>query len=278
MRLAMARGIDPSRIYLFGISEGGYGSQRLASFYADYLAGAGPMAGGEPLRNAPPENLRNIAFSFLTGADDRGFYRNRLTAITKAALDSLQALSPSDYTHRIELIPGRQHSIDYSPTTPWLARFSRNAMPRRVSWENFDMDGRKRNAFYNLAVQEPGALDNDGTPLRTRYELTIDSAANAVDLRVERVRYTVTETDPNWGIQLTFAKAYEPAGEGKVRIYLSPELLDLSKPVALRVNGRKLKSRRLKMNEATLAESAQLFGDPLRLFPSSITIDLSDLR
>ena len=43
------KNINPLRLYFFGISEGGYGSQRLASFYADYLAGAGPMAGGEPL-------------------------------------------------------------------------------------------------------------------------------------------------------------------------------------------------------------------------------------
>src|SRR3712207_7175216 len=34
--------VDPDQVYFFGISEGGYGSQRLASFYADYLAGAGP--------------------------------------------------------------------------------------------------------------------------------------------------------------------------------------------------------------------------------------------
>ena len=29
---------DPDKVYFFGISEGGYGSQRLASYYADYLA------------------------------------------------------------------------------------------------------------------------------------------------------------------------------------------------------------------------------------------------
>ena len=58
---------------LSAYQKGGYGSQRLASFYADYLAGAGPMAGGEPLKNAPVENCRNIAFSLRTGADDDGF-------------------------------------------------------------------------------------------------------------------------------------------------------------------------------------------------------------
>ena len=50
LRQALASGdVDANRLYVFGISEGGYGSQRLASFYADYWAGAGPMAGGEPL-------------------------------------------------------------------------------------------------------------------------------------------------------------------------------------------------------------------------------------
>ena len=44
----LSASVDPNRLYVFGISEGGYGSQRLASFYADYWAAAGPMAGGEP--------------------------------------------------------------------------------------------------------------------------------------------------------------------------------------------------------------------------------------
>ena len=61
LRLALLSDeVDPLRIYFFGISEGGYGSQRLASYYVDYLAGAGPMAGGEPLINAPVENCQHI--------------------------------------------------------------------------------------------------------------------------------------------------------------------------------------------------------------------------
>lgn len=75
--------IDPNRVYFFGISEGAYGSQRLASFYADYLAAAGPIAGGEPMENAPAENCANIAFSFRTGSNDKGFCRNELTEAAK---------------------------------------------------------------------------------------------------------------------------------------------------------------------------------------------------
>ena len=45
LRLAFVSGnINPDKVYFFGISEGGYGSQRLASYYADYLAGAGPVS------------------------------------------------------------------------------------------------------------------------------------------------------------------------------------------------------------------------------------------
>ena len=86
--------IDPNRVYVFGISEGGYGSQRLASFYADYWAAAGPMAGGEPLKNAPAENCSNIAFSLRTGDKDTGFYRNTLTGYVREAFDSLAHQHP----------------------------------------------------------------------------------------------------------------------------------------------------------------------------------------
>ena len=168
--------LDARKIYVFGISEGGYGSQRLASFYADYWAAAGPMAGGEPLKNAPAENCRNIGFSLLTGAEDTGFYRNELSALVQAAFDSLQALHPDAYRHRVELLPGQGHNFDYRPTTPWLRAFERNPWPRKFSWEDFEMDGWHRTGFYNLVVnRRPGDL-------RTRYDVEI--AGNRIDLAI----------------------------------------------------------------------------------------------
>ncbi|MBR6699101.1 MAG: hypothetical protein IKL71_03680, partial [Bacteroidaceae bacterium] len=135
--------VDKNRICVFGISEGGYGSQRLASFYADYWAAAGPMAGGEPLINAPVENLAHVPLSFLTGDKDYMFYRHLLTKTTGEKLDSMQRLFPNEYKHRVELIPDKGHSIDYTPTTPWLAQHKRNAQPRHFIWENLEMDGLK---------------------------------------------------------------------------------------------------------------------------------------
>lgn len=268
LRQALASGtVDADRIYFFGISEGGYGSQRLASFYADYLAGAGPMAGGEPLRNAPAENCRHIAFSLRTGAKDTGFYRNLLTGYVKEEFERLQARYQGEFKHNIELIPDAGHSIDYFPTTPWLSQFRRKACPKAFSWENLDLDGVYRKGFYNVRIDQEPKLE-DGK--RMFYEMSIEG--NRVDMTVSRVAYTTTETDPHWGIQLKFVKAYAPATEGRFTLFLAPELVDLNKPVEIYVNKTLKFKGKLTPTWKRLVESCVLFGDPRRLFPTAVEV------
>ncbi len=259
--------VDKNRIYIFGISEGGYGSQRLASFYADYLAGAGPMAGGEPLKNAPVENLGNVAFSFLTGDRDMMFYRYMLTRTTGEKLDSMQNIFPNEYRHRVELIPNRGHSIDYSPTTPWLAQHKRNAQPRHFIWENFEMDGIKRNAFYNLQV-----MQEEGDAYRTRYEFTANAEDNSIDIKVDAVEYTTTWKDPRWGIDMLFSTALSPAKHGHLRVFLSDSLVDTKKKVTIRINGKEMFRGKAKASKKTAQQARELWGDPLRDFHHAVEV------
>lgn len=270
LRQAFVSGrIDPLRVYFFGISEGGYGSQRLASFYADYLAGAGPMAGGEPLINAPVENCAHVAFSFLTGAEDHMFYRNTLTTYTREEFERLEAAHPGLYRHRIELIPGRGHSIDYTPTTPWLKVCRRNPHPRYVAWEDFEMGGRHRNGFYNLYVVERPAE-------RTFYEMQIED--NTIDLQVSEVAYTATEIDPRWGIQMKFKKSYAPVESGKIIVYLNDKLVNLNRPVILNVNGREAFRGKVQLDLRRMINSCAAFFDPERIYPAAIEVDLAALQ
>ena len=261
--------INPDRVYVFGISEGGYGSQRLASFYADYWAAAGPMAGGEPLKNAPAENCANTPFSLRTGANDYGFYRNLLTGYTAAAFDSLQRCHPSLYTYRIELIPGMGHGIDYRPTPSWLAMFSRNPYPKYVSWENFEMDGRYRKGFYNLYVGERSNADDK---TRTYYEMNI--SGNTISLRIDEVAYETVQRDPQWGIELKFAKKHTPATRGKVTLYLCNELVDLKKKVTVIVNGKQVFRGKLKPDLKHMVNSCAAFFDPRRVYPAAVEVEL----
>ena len=258
--------VDKNRIYVFGISEGGYGSQRLASFYADYWAAAGPMAGGEPLINAPVENLAHVPLSFLTGDKDFMFYRHLLTKTTGEKLDSMQRLFPNEYKHRVELIPDKGHSIDYTPTTPWLAQHKRNAQPRHFIWENLEMDGLKRNAFYNLQVLE------ETDAYRTRYEFTAN-ADNSIDIKVDGVKYNATWKDPHWGIDMLFSKDLTPAQHGNLRVFLSDQLVDLKKKVTVRINGKLVFCGKVKSSKKTRKLSQELWGDPMRDFKHAVEVN-----
>lgn len=263
--------MNANRLYVFGISEGGYGSQRLASFYADYWAAAGPMAGGEPLKNAPVENCANIGFSFLTGADDMGFYRNILTHYTQVAFDSAQLAHPLSadgkpiFRHRIHLLPGMQHSIDYRLTTPWLKNFTRNPYPKTVLWEDFEMDGRHRSGFYNLQVL---ARPSEA---RTYYDMNIDG--NTIRLNISNVEYTCTQKDKQWGIEMKFNRSYSKATGGKLRIYLNDKLVDMSKSVTIIVNGKPVFEGIVKANLKDMITSCTEYFDPYRVFPASVDIN-----
>lgn len=271
IRLAMVSGeVDPDRLYVFGISEGGYGSQRLASFYADYLAAAGPMAGGEPLKNAPAENCANIAFSLRTGAEDTGFFRNELTQYTLDEFDRLESQHPGHYEHWVELIPGKGHSIDYYPTTPWLSEYRRNPWPKYFCWENFEMDGRYRDGFHNIQVLE---RSNPDMSSRTVYEMEIDG--NTISMTVRNAVYETVESRD--GIDLKFTKTYSDAVSGAFRVYLNENLVDLSEEVTLTVNGKTAFKGKLSPEVSMMAQSCALFGDPRRIFPCGIDVDLSDL-
>ena len=285
LKQAMASpNINPNRIYVFGISEGGYGSQRLAAYYADYWAGAGPMAGGEPLRNAPAENCQHIAFSLLTGSLDNGFGRNLITNVAKETFDKLEQQYPNTFNHRIELQQGRDHGINYNPTTSWLKAFHRNPRPKDFLWENFPMGGRYRSGFYNLRVDEfpklpevaansPGATnDYDGRSPRYFHRLRINK--NEVHLTVQEVEYSITEREPGWGIPMRFKRSYTPAKSGAYTIFLDSTLVDLSQPVKVWVNDKKVFEGKLKCDAKYIKESLELFHDPERLFPAAVQVKL----
>ena len=270
LRQAFVNGdVDPLRVYLFGISEGGYGSQRLASFYADYLAAAGPMAGGEIPSDAPAENCGHIGFSLRTGANDFMFARHQLTARTHELFDSLQRCYPTEYRHRIELIPGRGHGIDYSPTTPWLSHFTRVVNPKHFVWEDYPMDGIYRCGFYNIAVHE---RDTTSGNERTRYEMSIKD--NTIELTIERVAYEATQREPHWGIPIKHRKHYTPATEGKFTLYLSDDMVDLKKKVTLSVNGKQVYHGKLKADIRHMVNSCATFFDPVRVYTTAIEIEL----
>lgn len=268
LRLAfLNENIDRNRIYFYGISEGGYGSQRLASFYADYLAGAGPMAGGEPLKNAPMENLANIAFSLRTGEMDYGFGRNAMTDNAAKTIAKLAEEHPGLYKNFIEIVPGMGHGINYETTTPWLSKHTRNPHPTYFYWEDYDMYGRHRTGFYNLRVNETSRTNDEE---RTCYEVKIDG--NTIEMTVKNATYTTTRSLYN--IPMFFERAYQPATKGNVTLFLNEELFDLTQPVKVVVNGKEAFNGKVQPTIEAMVESCAEYFDPERVFPAKIDVEI----
>ncbi len=272
--------IDPNGLFFIGISEGAYGSQRVGSFYADYLAGIGPMAGGEPLTNCPPENMRHVAFNLRTGEKDNMFSRDVYTRYVGEYLDRLSEKYPGDYPHMVKIEPGQPHSlVQYNQgTTPWLMDYRRNPVPKHVCWENYPMDGRYRDGFYNLRVFKRSAPDDD-TQGRGYYEMDIDDN-NVIDMRVSVVVEDVLQWDNSYygtGLPLYINKQYTPATTGRFKIYLNDRLVDMTRPVTLILNGQKIFEGVVTPTLEDVVNSIADYYDPERIFTASIDVDIDNM-
>lgn len=287
MRLSMLGDtIDNNKLFIAGFSEGAYGTQRMASFYADYLAGAEFLSGGEPLINAPPENLANIFFYIREGSLDDGYGRVTIARETNSQLNTLEVNHSGLYKHYYWEELGVSHS-DVNVTTGMTELYqkasARNPHPQYVYWENFEMDGTKRDGFYNLRVLEKSTSSADPSLTepgidsreRTCYEMSIGSG-NTIELNVQNVKYAIADTDSTYGTPTKFNKSYSAATRGKVRIYLHESLVDLTNPVSVTVKGAQTHTYTFtpELSIRHMAESIALFYDSERVFPAAVDVEI----
>lgn len=281
LRMAYASGkVDPNKIYFKGISEGAYGTQRLAAFYADYLAGAAPICGGEPLASAPVENFANIYYVARTGANDTSYGRKACTERVDQELAKLESAHPGYYKHYVELEAGADHSsTSYYGITDKVAEATRNACPKYFYWENFalgNVNGESyacRKSFYNIRPLEAQNGETDGN-VHDAYEMNIDG--NDIALNVYSVTSNPSEfvEGDGWSMNIGVEKTSVAATSGKVRIYLNDKLVDLSQPVTVTVNGTTAYTGTVAVSAEAMVESAALFFDPERVFTAYIDVEI----
>ncbi|MDO4789338.1 MAG: alpha/beta hydrolase-fold protein [Porphyromonas sp.] len=253
-QLGVLSGIaNPDRVYLTGISEGGYGTLRLALFMPDYFAAAGVLAAAEnPSTEAV--NLRNLAFRMEVGANDFGYSRNLYAYRWKDKHEELQRQNASDYEGMVIIQPNRDHlGTRYLDMAPWFIRQKRRTNPRHVTYEYYNIfpngkvgTGGYSNAVYNLDFRAlKRSSDND----RMLFDLV--RQGNRVELTTKEIAGKVS---------------------GKVSIYL--EGIDFSSPVQVYLNGALVKEGKLKPSRGVMAETMALFGDPKRIYPSKVEVQL----
>ncbi|MBL8756427.1 MAG: hypothetical protein JNK15_24245 [Planctomycetes bacterium] len=247
------REVDPDRVYLMGISEGGYGAIRFAGNRPDRFAACGAMAAAEPLDTSPPQDMRNVALRIDIGERDTMFDRVGLARRMGDRLAELHAADPGGYDFVVNVQSGRGHGIDYRPCPQWLATKVRNARPDRIVWTV--------RPFHSRVAVQNGWLALAAVPATMPLHLTATLRGNALELTAE------LEAADKPGTRL-------PATQGRVHVRVDAAMVDLGRAVTVRVNGKDRPAQTPHGNLATMVQTLAERGDPRLCFPAELVVDL----
>lgn len=246
--------VDPDRVYLLGISEGGYGAIRFAGNRPDRFAACNGMAAAEPLATSPPENMRNVALRIDIGERDTMFDRVGLARTMGERLATLRAADPGGYVHELVVQPGRGHGIDYAPGPRWLVDKVRTPRPDRVVWTVLPFHTQVALQSYWLALPErPTTM-----PLYLR-----------ATLREQQLELIAEVDDP------AHAGQRLPARSGRVLVRLDDGMVDLDRELEITVNGTKRPAVRPHRRLATMVHTLTERGDPRLCFPAEVVVDFA---
>lgn len=246
IQLAILRGdADPDRIYLTGISEGGYGAFRLALYMPDYFTAIGSLAAAiEKLELA--ENLRHIPFRFDVGEQDYEYNRSLNAMDWREKLEELATANPGEFVHQANILPGRGHTIPYLTITPWLAGYTkREVYPKHLSYTYYNIDDGFSEGVYYLGFGELRPSKD------ARLHLDVHHEGNTFKVKTELRQGIV---------------------HGSLTLYIDE--VDFSQPITVEHNGKEVFRGLLRPSKGVMAEAVARFGDPKRIFPAKVSLPL----
>ncbi|MBO4215652.1 MAG: alpha/beta hydrolase [Bacteroidaceae bacterium] len=228
--------VNPDKVYLIGYSAGGDGVWRMAPRMADTWAGASMMAGHPG--DVSLLNLRNTPFMVWCGALDAAYNRNKECAQRGVELDSLHQADPNGYFHQTHIVEGKPHWMDLedAATLPWLQQYQRNPYPTHIVWRQEEVT---HPHFYWLTAP--------ADQLQRGKTVHLTLKGNTVN--ISQCDYT----------QLT--------------LHFNDQLVNLDKPIIIRMNGRTLFKGKLSRTLANLQSSLAERNDLRYMFPAQVMVN-----
>lgn len=251
--------IDPDRIFLTGMSNGGIGAWLIGMHHAPLFAGLAPMASGlDDVLMPFLGNLRNTPVYIIHGSKDQVMPVHLSRAIAKE-LDALGY----PYVYREHQ---REHPIAGGHYFP------KEELPDLVAWFNHQ----RREALPTSLT-----LVRDASHFRPFNWVRIDStdpiaafSEDLVDKRDERIKHRVyarldASIDGSNRIEVTAEHVQ------RYSLFLNEQLIDVSKPLTVLTNGRLSFEATVTPSIETLLRQARLRLDPERLFSVHLTIAIT---
>ena len=237
--LVVLEDVNPNAVYLMGYSAGGDGVYQLAPRMADRFAGAAMMA-GHP-NEASPLGLRNIAFSIHVGQNDTPYNRNSVAKRWKQKLKALHDHDKGGYNTQVHIHKNKGHwmNLEDRVAIPWLQRFIRDPLPKKVVWKQDDV---LHDRFYWLALPSGTAHKNQ----------QITASIKDQTITIEKCE-----------------------GTNQILIRLNDKMLDLDKPIkVISIDGSILFEGKVVRLQGTAKRTFDSRRDKFLTFFTELSVDL----
>ena len=249
--------VDRDRIVITGISRGGNCAWYFATHYPDLFAGAAPGSGYYPTAVTMEQNLANIPL-LIGSADDRMHRAANIWSKRVAARFERRKFRVTSVDGQ-----GRLNGVTWiTPVWEWAEARRRQPLPDRIDYMR--QDPVHRGAYW-IEIQEtkdPGKLHT--VAIQGPGKSTIEQ----FEIHRRPTRAKAHRTGKN-AITLVLRNV------AKLRIWLSPDQHDLSKPVLVSIRD-KTKTHTVTPSIATLLGHFRVHRDDRRLFPAYIDIDRTE--
>ena len=251
--------IDPDRIYLTGMSNGGIGAWIIGMHHAPRFAAVAPMASGiDDVLFPFLENLRHTSLYVIHGAKDRimpvWLSRNVTNELARLGIAFTYREHEWSHPHAGGHFFPRQ---ELPALVEWFDRQRRDPYPRKLTVVRdashlTDFGWVRIDATDRIAMFSEQLIDQHGDLIKNKVyaKLAVDvRGGNHFEVRTDRVR--------------------------RYTLFLNNALVDFSAPVTVVTDGRTSFQGPVTPRVETLLRDARRRRDVDNLFPAQVTIDVS---
>ena len=251
--------IDPDRVFLTGMSNGGIGAYLIGAHHATRFAAVVPMAAGLDEVLLPfLENFRQTPLYIIHGKQDQVMPVRLSRTIDEALTELGYAHVYREHDRAHPHAGGHFFPREELPDlVAWLGRRHREPAPKTLTvvqdashllpfgWVRIDATDRIAEFSDNL-------VDHRDEFITNRRYAKLDAAVvgpNRIEVRTKFVR--------------------------RFTLFLNDSLVDFSRPVTVVTNGATSFEEAVTPDRRTLLHEARLRQDPRRLFPATVSVNVT---